>query len=258
MIDFKKIKIGGWIPDLPDFRDLMGLPEVLISQIRDVKKPAAANLLKYVPRIRNQMSLGSCVMQGCPAGAELLDNKIDGKYVGLSSLMGYYELRKRLGEEYIEQDSGGYIRDGIKVLNKIGLCEETLWPYIPEKFTESPPEKCYNNAKQQRLIEYRRLNSLTQIRDSVFVGCPVVAGFTLYDSFYNVDSTGIVSMPKDSESVIGGHCMLIVGYDDLNCRFTVVNSWGQEWGNNGICYIPYDYLWLMDDMWMMIKLNYNI
>ena len=35
--------------------------------------------------------------------------------------------------------------------------------------------------------------------------------------------------------------MLIVGYSDAKQVFIVRNSWGTHWGDNGYCYMPYDY-----------------
>ena len=60
----------------------------------------------------------------------------------------------------------------------------------------------------------------------------------------------MVPMPDPSEKMIGGHAMLIVGSTDTH--FIVRNSWGAEWGDNGYCYIPLDYLTdenLADDFW---------
>lgn len=36
--------------------------------------------------------------------------------------------------------------------------------------------------------------------------------------------------------------MLAVGYSDQDRVFIVRNSWGTDWGDEGYCYIPYDYL----------------
>ena len=53
-------------------------------------------------------------------------------------------------------------------------------------------------------------------------------------------TTGVVSMPKNTEVLIGGHAMMLVGYDKSN--FIVRNSWGDKWGDGGYCYVPYNYL----------------
>ena len=41
---------------------------------------------------------------------------------------------------------------------------------------------------------------------------------------------------------LGGHAMLACGYSDQDRVFVVRNSWGADWGDQGYCYIPYDYL----------------
>ena len=44
------------------------------------------------------------------------------------------------------------------------------------------------------------------------------------------------------EKLQGGHCIVIVGYDDAKSLFLCANSWGTGWGDKGFCYIPYAYL----------------
>jgi C1A family cysteine protease len=38
----------------------------------------------------------------------------------------------------------------------------------------------------------------------------------------------------------GGHAMYAVGYEGNMA--IVVNSWGEAWGDRGLCYIPFDYI----------------
>ncbi|MDY6899246.1 MAG: C1 family peptidase, partial [Cyanobacteriota bacterium] len=55
------------------------------------------------------------------------------------------------------------------------------------------------------------------------------------------------------------HAMLCVGYSDKDRMFIVRNSWGSEWGDNGYCYIPYDYIIHQDynahDSWIIKSLS---
>jgi hypothetical protein len=37
----------------------------------------------------------------------------------------------------------------------------------------------------------------------------------------------------------GGHAMCVIGYDDRIGAFQVMNSWGPEWGENGLAYVRY-------------------
>jgi C1A family cysteine protease len=78
----------------------------------------------------------------------------------------------------------------------------------------------------------------------------------VYDSFESQDvaKTGVVPMPTPDESVLGGHAVVAVGYDDSTQRFLVRNSWGSGWGQEGYFTIPYAYLTdagLSADFWTL-------
>jgi len=64
-----------------------------------------------------------------------------------------------------------------------------------------------------------------------------------------VTRTGVVPMPKKGEKQLGGHAMLIVGYDDDRQVFIVRNSFGRKWGLQGYCLIPYAYIMRPDLTW---------
>ena len=96
-------------------------------------------------------------------------------------------------------------------------------------------------------------------------GLPIIIGISVYDSFESdaVAATGKVLMPDtNAETCLGGHCLLLVGFQDANSCITC-NSWGPTpdelakdpnsgWGDRGYCYIPYAYLTdpnLASDFW---------
>jgi C1A family cysteine protease len=57
-------------------------------------------------------------------------------------------------------------------------------------------------------------------------------------------------MITGNETDLGGHAMCCVGYDMEKQMFIVRNSWGTEWGDNGYCYFPFEYLvYFGDDFW---------
>lgn len=63
----------------------------------------------------------------------------------------------------------------------------------------------------------------------------------------HLSMTGVLELPyTQSEEPGGGHCMVVVGYDDAGYgkydgagAFKVRNSWGQDWGDHGSWYLPY-------------------
>src|SRR3990167_34270 len=128
----KIVRTYGWVPDIPDQRDY------LYKAIRPVVKlPKEVDLREHCSVIEDQGNLGSCTAQALAGNLEFLDNKIDRLYTDVSRLFIYYNERVLI--DSVDYDSGASLRDGIKSLRNDGACEESIWPYIIEKFDDTPP-----------------------------------------------------------------------------------------------------------------------
>ncbi|HEY6807812.1 MAG TPA: C1 family peptidase [Gemmatimonadales bacterium] len=238
----------GWVPDLPDHRDLVygavyGAPPSL---------PPVADLRPHCSPVENQGQLGSCTGNALAGALEYLEKKDGLPFVNLSRLFIYYN--ERVIEHTTKSDAGAMIRDGIKTLVKQGVCAEPKWPYRPASFAKRPAAACYKEALTHQVTSYQRITALSEMRACLASGFPFVFGFTVYEQFESpeVARTGVVHLPGPGERALGGHAVLAVGYDDAQRRFTVRNSWGAGWGMRGYFTIPYDYLAnanLADDMW---------
>ncbi len=245
----RKIKRYGWIPDLPDARDhTFALARPLATV------PSTTDLRPHCPPVLDQGQLGSCTANAI-ANAHLFEQmKQKAKTIfSPSRLFIYYN--ERLLEGTVKLDSGASLRDGIKTVNKQGVCPETMWPYKVRKFAVKPGKQCYRVALEHQALEYQRIPQvLSQFKACLAAGYPFVFGFSVYESFESpeVAKTGLVPMPQPGEGQLGGHAVLAVGYDDGQKRFIVMNSWGIGWGMGGYFSIPYDYLTqagLSDDFW---------
>ena len=65
----------------------------------------------------------------------------------------------------------------------------------------------------------------------------------IYDSFHDVNKlNSVVQMPKENEKCLGGHAMCLVGYSLKYQQFLAKNSYGADWGNEGYCWLPFDYM----------------
>lgn len=247
----RKVKRYGWVPDLPDHRDVLyAAPAKAILNL-----PAQVDLRSKCPsEVYDQGQLGSCTANAIAGAIEfdLLQSNPKTAFTP-SRLFIYYN--ERVIEGTVDSDSGAQLRDGIKTVAKQGGPPETLWPYDISKFEDKPSANVYKVAAKTKIILYHSLlQNLNQMKGCLVEGYPFVYGFTAYESFESpaVAKTGIVPMPSSSESVVGGHAVLAVGYDDNERRFIVRNSWGPGWGMKGYFTVPYSYLTdpnLANDFW---------
>ena len=207
------------------------------------------------PPIYDQGQLGSCTGNAIAAAFEFDQIKQNIPHWTPSRLFIYYN--ERLVEGTTSQDAGAQIRDGIKVINQYGCCAESVWEYLPEQFTIKPSAHAYQQAKLHPTLKYQRVNQdLLDLKHTLANGFPVVCGITVYDSFESdaVAVSGMVPMPSKTENCLGGHAVLMVGYDDNKQCFIMRNSWGTSWGQIGYFYIPYAYMTdpnLAQDMWVI-------
>jgi C1A family cysteine protease len=246
----RSAKWYGWVPDLPDRRDLVfRAPLARIGRL-----PARVDLRQACPPIWDQGALGSCTANAIAAALEFdqrkqqLDDVFDP-----SRLFIYYN--ERVMEGTVDEDAGAMIRDGIKSVAKQGAPHERLWPYDLKKFRLKPAAPAYADARKHAAVLYQRVNrEIGQLRGCLASGYPFVFGFSVYTSFESdaVARSGRAPMPKPSEQMIGGHAVLAVGYQHAASRFIVRNSWGTSWGSDGYFTMPYAYLLdenLSDDFW---------
>ena len=120
-----------------------------------------------------------------------------------------------------------------------------MWPYLEDQFATRPPARCFKIGRTHPAVEYSRLiQDLDQMKACVAAGYPFVFGFTAYESFESqeVARTGVAGLPDPSETAVGGHAVMAVGYEDLSSRFMVRNSWSADWGLHGYFTMPYEYL----------------
>jgi len=216
------------------------------------------DLRSQCPPVRNQGTLGACSSFGVTSLFDFVRRKK--KLVNWlpSPLFTYYATRKAVNQEKL--DNGAVIRDALKSSVRDGVAKETIWPYDVSKFTDEPPQEVWDNAEKHQTLEYLTLDDRDK---NSYLGClhdgyPFVFGIKLYSSFTSSLETvfgGYVRVPKrETEKLLGGHCMLAVGYlkkDDGSEFIIAQNSWDRGWGDKGFCYIPMEYFMSNDtfDFW---------
>lgn len=234
----------GWKSQPADHRDQVFRVETPIAL------PPAVDLRPMCPNIYNQGQLGSCTANAIAAAIHFdrMKQKLTPSFIP-SRLFIYYNERAMEGTVGI--DAGANIRDGIKSVATQGDCPEGAvpgfvgWNYRIQDFAVKPSPACYAQALKYRAVNYAAVPQTEQsLKQCLAQGYPVVFGFTVYDSFETqfVAATGDAPMPEKFDTALGGHAVLLVGYDDATGRWLIRNSWGKGWGKAGYFTLPYAYL----------------
>lgn len=250
------VRSFGWLPDYPDFRDhLYSSPKPVAPK----NFPKSIDLRPQCPPVLDQKTLGSCTSQAIASAHRFAQMKQKAPDFAPSRLFIYWN--ERFLEGTVGVDSGAMIRDGFKTIANDGVPPETLWPYDIAKFADKPPVEAYTAALDHQAIKYQRLDDPSLgpreavLKQALLDGNPVVFGFSVFSSFQSqyAARVGEISMPGRRESSLGGHAVLLVGYDTKG-RWIVMNSWGAGWGKKGFFLMPKEYLLsenLSADMWAL-------
>jgi C1A family cysteine protease len=122
--------------------------------------------------------------------------------------------------------------------------------------TLNPALYLYSYAANFKAIKYARLDSAGQggaqtlacVKEALSGGHVVAFGFPVYSSIYNTGSDGWIPFPDNADTMVGGHAVLAVGFDDARSAggdtgaLIIRNSWSSAWGDQGYGYLPYRYV----------------
>lgn len=226
------------------------------------------DLSQWCSPVQDQGPIGSCTAFATSGLMDYFYNKNTlSQSPNFSEKFIYYATRVNVEGWPANEDSGCYLRDSLKCVNKYGASLESQFPYVlPGQtvcdYTQSPPPSVYTNALQYKVSQYVTVNSvntqegINNLKIMLTNGVAFVGGIVCYSNFYN-QVKGVIPMP--SGQVIGGHAILFVGYDDAKSQFKFKNSWGSSWGDKGYGYLPYGYFTSgnVSEVWSISQESFN-
>lgn len=196
---------------------------------------------EYLEPIRlNQNSWGSCTAHGTIEWIMSLYNK-HFKQVVLMSTRAQYCQTKRAYESNDVQDDGAMVIDALQVLKNYGYVLASDWPYPANGDVTAMFQPVPDNLWHKDLLVKTIVNvpvDVQSMKIALYKHGPLVIGMNWANAYFTPGADGTLPTPDSSA---GGHCVLIVAYDDAKGHFKIRNSWGAEWGLNGDCYLPYSY-----------------
>lgn len=209
--------------------------------------PEMVSLLKFAPDRLNQGQQGSCVAWSCTYAArtivEAASKNINGNSTAFSPAFVYNQIG-------LKDCQGAYIQNAMEFMSNRGVVPFNDFPYDETDCSRQATSTLYNKAAQNKLPGFTRLTdgestqgiSVRAVKEHLAKDAPVVIGMMVGGSFMQGMMGREMWAPTEedrSQMGFGGHAMCVIGYDDRKQAFQIMNSWGPEWGVNGVGWVRY-------------------
>lgn len=203
--------------------------------------PVAVDLRDRFPPAGRQGDQGSCVGWAVGYAARSYYNSGPRGGSGLTadripSPAYIYDAIRRPGAPC---DYGSRISDALNLLKK-GAVAHADYPY-DERLCRRPGPDTVARASRFRIADWRvvRAKRLDQVKAELAGGHPVVVGMRPNRDFHRLRGRKVwrAGTPEEDD---GHHAVTVVGYSERGQHFTVMNSWGRDWGERGFGWIGYE------------------
>jgi hypothetical protein len=211
--------------------------------------PEAVSLLRFAPDRSNQGEQGSCVAWSCAYGAQTIltaaATGADPNTIRFSPAYLYNQIK-------LEGCQGSYLQRAMEAMQTNGGVPLSQFPYTDQDCNRVPDESAKQAGRQNVIHGFTRITngdnineiSVRGIKEHLNKNAPVAIGMMVGQSFMQNMMGQELWEPSDmdaSQMGMGGHAMTVIGYDDrkFGGAFQIMNSWGPEWGNNGIAWVRY-------------------
>ncbi len=228
------------------------VPQMQVTGEKFNNLPLKVSLKKYCPVAGDQRSIGACVGWATGYGAMTIlmaqklgmSNKADITEKALSAAFVYNQVK-------VKSDNcadGAYLEDALDLLKSKGDCLEKNFNFERTDCKSLPVSKHFQEAQSFKIKDYAAVFELEEAGNSKIAKVckilsketPIVVGIGVTPSFWQIRPGTTTWNPENTEGVTGNHAMLLVGYDNIEKEFELMNSFGAAWGKNGFIKIKFE------------------
>lgn len=141
-------------------------------------------------------------------------------------------------------NGGSYLYSNFDILTSQGICRLSDMPYNVNDCNIQPTQNQKTLAANNKIHHYFKLDPInTQtIKRFINVGLPVIVAFKVDNRFVDNywDANNANTVWNNFGTYQGSnHATLLYGWDDNKNAFKMLNSWGNQWGDNGTIWVSY-------------------
>ena len=209
-------------------------------------------LTDYTPPVRSQGSYGTCTAwaSGYYTRTIMYARENDLSPADLDNDENVFSpLDLYLSIDHAPNCGGSWPANAFKTLQTRRIATYATAPY--ENLGEcdwQPYSSWESEAKNYKIDSYRTVNheSAEAVKSYLQMGRPVQISCVLGLDFAYIRDGEVIyndDYSADPEEH-GRHAMCCVGYEDskgANGAFLIVNSWGKNWGDDGYCWVDYEF-----------------
>ena len=130
---------------------------------------------------------------------------------------------------------------GMSIARRYGVCPITYYS-TDNEYGTSVPSLAYEAAALYKPTSHLVTSTLNQIKSAIAEGKGVTIAIHVYDEmYYHMSQTNYIYDTVYGTNH-GVHAVCLVGYDDSKQAFKFINSWSDEWCQNGFGWISYDFV----------------
>ncbi|HPO48833.1 MAG TPA: C1 family peptidase [Spirochaetota bacterium] len=220
-------------------------PEKIYNSVKEVKYktvsssdlPKRVDHSAFLPKPGMQGQQGSCVAWSSAYAYKSFHEKIerDWDLTNSNHLFSPAYIYNQLNGG---EDCGLYIGDALNLMVKEGVCTLSSMEYDERDYLTQPGNKAKLEASKYKAASYARVNfkNREEVKKILSGGNCIVFGMNIYGNFYDY-KTDVYS--EVSGTYMGGHAMLLIGYDEDKQAYKLINSWSENWGVKGYAWLDY-------------------
>ena len=211
--------------------------------------PEMVSLAAFAPSRQNQGKQGSCVAWSSTYAArtilEAASTRQDPNSIAYSPAFMYNNIA-------LQDCQGAYIQKAMEFMQTKGAVSYQDFRYDENDCSRQASGSLEQQATQNKIHGFHRLTetddvngiNIRAVKEHLAKDAPVVIGMMVGGTFMQQMLGQKVWHPSGNDenmSGFGGHAMCVIGYDDRleGGAFQIMNSWGPEWGENGIAFVRY-------------------